>query len=130
MPLIRRYWEPVAPGIVRKVERWLELLDRDFTKAWELTKRAISKIELKDAKKPGIKVAKGGDKWFLWVSISIVTDCVCGFVGACRYNRKGKIENTTGTHRKKHIEMTRRPWCCYLYPGIYNTSIAATFLTI
>ena len=41
LPLIRRYWEPIVPGIMTKVEGWLQVVDRDYTRVWQVTKKAI-----------------------------------------------------------------------------------------
>jgi hypothetical protein len=44
LPLVRRYWEPLIPGILEKVERWLMDIDDDISEAWRFTSKAIERV--------------------------------------------------------------------------------------
>jgi hypothetical protein len=44
MPLIKKYWDPLLPGIYQKIQDWLRLIDREFTTVWEVTRQAITRV--------------------------------------------------------------------------------------
>ena len=44
MPLIKKYWDPLLPGIYQKIQNWLRLIDREFTTVWEVTRQAITRV--------------------------------------------------------------------------------------
>ena len=44
IPLIKRYWEPLVPGILAKVEDWVEAISRDFADDWIVTTRGITRV--------------------------------------------------------------------------------------
>jgi hypothetical protein len=44
LPLVRRYWEPLIPGTIDKIEQWLLDIDDDVSEAWRFTRKAIDRV--------------------------------------------------------------------------------------
>ena len=44
LPLVSKYWEPIAPGICEKIKDWLQFVDDHHSSSWTVARKAIDRV--------------------------------------------------------------------------------------
>eukprot|EP00944_MAST-04C_sp_MAST-4C-sp1_P010296 g10296.t1 len=44
IPLVKRYWEPLVPGLSKKIEDWLNTIDREYVNVWAVAEKGVERV--------------------------------------------------------------------------------------